>query len=373
MNKRYLAYVLLGIIIIAVSCGENRRNLFSFQSQKEAYLKKLKKINTSLAHMWDSVGQHALYSPVFLENSYAEIAFPQTVDATAFQMELLPGEKLSILLHDTLSSGSIFSSLHIKDTLGNYQEILKPDTTRSFFEYATLQQQQIVLLVQPTANYLHPYSVKIQKGPSLGWPVANTSYSNIGSFWGVDRDGGNRRHEGIDIFAPRGRDVIAVADGTIRRVGLNNLGGKVIFLRVDNMPASVYYAHLDSQYVQSGDVVKKGDVIGAVGNTGNAISTPPHLHFGVYTMGGAVNPLLFIRKQTEVSFPEPVNIDNVLATGIHNMAYYAAPETKSRKSTSNRADTFYVKGFTNNYFRIENNNGQKGFAPVRNWRKHFNN
>lgn len=373
MNKKFPAYILLVIAIVVVSCGENRRNLFTFQSQKEAYLKKLKKQNASLAYIWDSTGNYALNNPVALENSYAEIAFPQSIDATAFQISLQPGEKLSVLLKDTLATGALFSSLYVKDSLGNHQELLKPDTTRSFFEHATVQEQLLVLLIHPTANYLHPYSIKMQKNPSLEWPVANTNYSNIGSFWGVGRDGGARRHEGIDIFAPRGRDVIAVADGKIRRVGTNNLGGKIIFLRPDNMQASIYYAHLDSQYVSSGDVVKKGDVIGSVGNTGNAVTTPPHLHFGVYTMGGAVNPLLFIQKKTQISLPEKINIDNVVATGVHNLSYYSQPETKSKRARANRTDTFYIKGFTHNFFRIENNNRDIGFAPVKDWRRKFDN
>jgi peptidoglycan LD-endopeptidase LytH len=66
----------------------------------------------------------------------------------------------------------------------------------------------------------------------------------------------------------------------------------------------LYYAHLDKQLVEQGQEVKKGDVLGLVGNTGNARYTPSHLHFGVYTTEGPINPLPFVNKETQVA-PEP--------------------------------------------------------------------
>ncbi|MGO1460730.1 MAG: M23 family metallopeptidase [Marinobacter sp.] len=62
--------------------------------------------------------------------------------------------------------------------------------------------------------------------------------------------------------------------------------------------ASYYYAHLDSFAIESGDVVKKSEILGYVGNTGNARTTSPHLHFGIYS-GGPIDPAPFLK-------PEPV-------------------------------------------------------------------
>ncbi len=60
---------------------------------------------------------------------------------------------------------------------------------------------------------------------------------------------------------------------------------------------SLYYAHLDTQLVSSGERVRAGDTLGLVGNSGNARTTAPHLHFGIYVRGeGAVNPLPFVRR-----------------------------------------------------------------------------
>ena len=67
---------------------------------------------------------------------------------------------------------------------------------------------------------------------------------------------------------------------------------------------SLYYAHLDSQLARSGQSVRAGDTIGLMGNTGNARTTPPHLHFGIYSSGGAINPLPFVRPAPKLDKPE---------------------------------------------------------------------
>ncbi|HEY0304945.1 MAG TPA: M23 family metallopeptidase, partial [Longimicrobiales bacterium] len=118
---------------------------------------------------------------------------------------------------------------------------------------------------------------------------------SIGSFFGDPRDGGARDHEGIDIFAPRGTPVIAVADGVITDVGNTNLGGLVVWQYDAERQVHYYYAHLSTQEVRVGQSVAAGTIVGTVGNTGNARTTPPHLHFAVYRPGRvAINPVPFI-------------------------------------------------------------------------------
>lgn len=94
--------------------------------------------------------------------------------------------------------------------------------------------------------------------------------SKIGSFWGDARDAGKRKHEGIDIFAKKGTPVVAVYDGVIVSKSTTPLGGKNLWLQSFRHPYRAYYAHLDDQKVKVGQVVRKGEVIGTVGNTGNA-------------------------------------------------------------------------------------------------------
>jgi murein DD-endopeptidase MepM/ murein hydrolase activator NlpD len=140
---------------------------------------------------------------------------------------------------------------------------------------------------------------------SLVFPVAGYR-SNIGSFWGDVRDGGKRKHRGIDIFARKGTPVVAISDGIIVAKGNTPRGGKTLWLQSTSHPWTVYYAHLDEHKVRRGQIVKKGQVIGTVGKTGNARTTPPHLHFGIYTWKGAVNPLPYVKNSPKVAAPKLV-------------------------------------------------------------------
>ena len=95
-----------------------------------------------------------------------------------------------------------------------------------------------------------------------------------------------------DLFAPRGTPVLAASAGRVRGVRETSRGGKVVWIRDPVREASLYYAHLDSQHVSDGQMVKRGDTVGFVGNTGNARGTPPQLHFGLYRRG-PVDPYPF--------------------------------------------------------------------------------
>ena len=107
--------------------------------------------------------------------------------------------------------------------------------------------------------------------------------------WGFPRSGG-RTHEGVDMFAPYGTPTFAVADGVIYRVYNNPIGGLSINL-IDDDGNMYYYTHLASVSVQSGQKIGAGQVIGAVGTSGNAAGTPPHLHWQYHPGNGApVNP-----------------------------------------------------------------------------------
>ena len=99
-------------------------------------------------------------------------------------------------------------------------------------------------------------------------------------------------HEGIDIFAERGTPLVATERGVITRVGVGRLGGLKFWL-VGESGTEWYYAHLDSfaPDLTEGLVVEPGRLLGYVGNTGNAIGTPPHLHMELHPGGfRPVNP-----------------------------------------------------------------------------------
>ncbi|MBI4485879.1 MAG: M23 family metallopeptidase [Acidobacteria bacterium] len=83
-------------------------------------------------------------------------------------------------------------------------------------------------------------------------------------------------HHGVDIFAPRGTPVLAAAGGIVTSGGTSSLGGNVVWIARPGRREAHYYAHLDRQLVTPGTFVEAGDVIGTVGNTGNARGTLPH-------------------------------------------------------------------------------------------------
>lgn len=137
-------------------------------------------------------------------------------------------------------------------------------------------------------------------------PVIGVHAYNLDDSWHAPRDGGARQHKGIDIFAPKGTEVIAVADGIVSYIGEQHLGGRCIWLTTEN-GTSFYYAHLDrwAAGLYEGMEVQAGDLLGYVGNTGNAIHTPSHLHFGVNRNDEMVNPFPLLTSAVTLARAHP--------------------------------------------------------------------
>ncbi len=125
----------------------------------------------------------------------------------------------------------------------------------------------------------------------IAMPLEDVAKKEVADTWGAPR-GTGRRHEGQDIFAPKGTPILSATNGYIYKIGENNLGGQTVSV-IGSGGRIYYYAHLDAyaKGIAVGDRVSKRSVLGYVGTTGNAQGTPPHLHFGIYTFTGAINPL----------------------------------------------------------------------------------
>lgn len=138
-------------------------------------------------------------------------------------------------------------------------------------------------------------------GTGMRMPVVGISPRTLDDSWHAPRDGGARVHKGIDIFAPRGTEVVAVADGVVSYIGDQRLGGHCVWLSTEN-GSSFYYAHLDrwAPGLYEGMEVQAGDLLGYVGNTGNAKSTPSHLHFGVNQSDEMINPYPLLRAAVPI-------------------------------------------------------------------------
>jgi murein DD-endopeptidase MepM/ murein hydrolase activator NlpD len=146
-------------------------------------------------------------------------------------------------------------------------------------------------------RYVFPVYGPVAYGDSFGAPRADT-------IW----------HHGDDIFAPLGAPVLAVTDGTVYSIGWEKVGGNRLWLR-DGQGNEFYYAHLSaySPLAVNGTSVRAGDVLGFVGNTGDAEGTPYHLHFEIHPVGmlflgydGVVDPTPFLdawRRLKDIRFP----------------------------------------------------------------------
>ena len=119
--------------------------------------------------------------------------------------------------------------------------------------------------------------------------------------------GGVRRHEALDIMAPRGTPVVAADDGVIAKLFRSAAGGITVYQFDAAQQYAYYYAHLDRYRdgLREGEAVKRGDVIGYVGTTGNAPESAPHLHFTIFELGPekkwwrgkAVNPYPYLASR----------------------------------------------------------------------------
>ena len=144
--------------------------------------------------------------------------------------------------------------------------------------------------------------------PGLIIPVQGVSANQLTDTFTQARAGGLRVHDAIDIMAPRGTPVLAAASGTVERLYTSAAGGLTIYIRLDDRRFIHYYAHLDSYAggLTEGQRVNQGQVIGAVGFTGNANAAAPHLHFAVqltteaakwYEPSTALNPYPMLARR----------------------------------------------------------------------------
>lgn len=145
-------------------------------------------------------------------------------------------------------------------------------------------------------------------GQSLIIPVQGVAANQLTDTFTQARQGGLRVHDAIDIMAPRGTPVVAASAGKIEKLFASSAGGLTIYLRCDDRRFIHYYAHLDSYAagLAESQRVAQGQLLGAVGFTGNANPAAPHLHFAVqltspqakwYEPSTALNPYPLLARR----------------------------------------------------------------------------
>ena len=329
---------------------------------------------TSLGRQWFSAATRSLETPLQITLPYKETGYfsANRPSATGMIFSARRGQKIYINIEKKPAAGfALYLDFLQPATSANNQPkvLASADTLLSTLAYEVKNDGQYQLRLQPELLKGGAYTLIVTTGPSLAFPVAANVKSSIGSFWGVDRDNGSRKHEGIDIFAPKRALLVAAAAGTITRVDENILGGKVIFMRPEGKDYSLYYAHLDEQLAQAGEVVQAGDTLGLVGNTGNASSTLPHLHFGIYTSSGAVDPLPFV-DQKIISPPKiTANIDHLdkLARTRKEVGLYTGPSATSTLLTKLAINTIeQIEAAAAGWYKVQLPNGVIGFIEADN-------
>lgn len=292
-------------MLAQASCGKVAAAVFGPKTPREQYEQKI--AETPEGKRWREAAAMSLQQPVTISLPYRQKGrFPDnSALALGLSFKARKGERLNFGI-DKLANPSfaLYADLFYQEPGGTPRLLHTADTAVNNFAYDIETEGIYVLRLQPELMQGGLYHLEISSGPSIGFPVTDTR-AHIGSFWGADRDGGKRRHEGVDIFAKKGSPAVAAMDGYITAVQETPIGGKVIWLRPEGKEYTLYYAHLDRQDVQAGQQVLRGDQLGTVGNTGNARTTPAHLHFGIYTFQGPVDPLPFVDKKIRKAAAPP--------------------------------------------------------------------
>lgn len=145
---------------------------------------------------------------------------------------------------------------------------------------------------------------------SLFFPVPSVAASRLDDSFDAPR-GGGRKHNAIDILAPKGTPVLSADDGRVLRLTRNASGGISLYATNLDEQFVYYYAHLDGYHasIYTGRPLMRGDTIGYVGTTGNAPKDTPHLHFQVMRMpadrrfwnGEPINPYPLLRPSSTTS------------------------------------------------------------------------
>lgn len=277
-------------------------NLFRPSSPHDQYgqsLKDAKLDRTALGTDWLSAGDRALRDSLKITIPYRESGYFSASKAFAvgYRLDAQRGDRFLVQVETQgKQSAQVFIDVFALEDRNRVSLLAASKADTNVLAWEPRKTQTYLIRIQPELLRTGHYTITITREPALRFPVQGRDSRQISSFFGASRDAGRRRHEGVDIFAPKGTPALASVNGIVTGVGSNSLGGNVAFLTDNERNIRLYYAHLDRWNVANGQRVSIGDTIGFVGNTGNARTTGPHLHFGIYGVSdGATDPLPFIR------------------------------------------------------------------------------
>ncbi len=327
----------------------------------------------ALGRLWSRAAARALDEapPVeapFRESGYLDSSRP---DAVGYRFDARVGQRLTFQVRlDPPTNTLLFLDLFRvpEDSADAPVPVASADSGALRLVHEPERDGEYIVRVQPELLRGGRYILTATAEPTLAFPVSGSGVAGVRSFFGDPRDGGSRDHHGIDIFARRGTPVIAATAGVVRSMRTTPIGGRVVWLRDAVRSQSIYYAHLEEQWVERGQRVEPGDTLGLVGNSGNAITTPPHLHFGIYRRGpGPTDPIPFLRPLgTE---PPPL-----FAADPGGWRRVATQELRLRAGPSRAAPELdrldreiplRVLAVAGDWLRVELPGGRRGFVAAR--------
>lgn len=368
--KNSFWYLLLFLLIVAIGCDEVQKvaDVVIQPSAREVYERNFKK-DDSLLLQWKKTFENSKQNNLQITLPYSEsgIFTDENFNVYSYNIQLKEGERLIIELEKEPDSASVFVDFFQQksDSLKIFKLIKSAENATSSLAFEIDKSAIYKVIVQPEMKRQFPFILKIYSQPMYFFPVSGGGNKNVQSFWADPRDAGNRSHEGIDIFADRGTPVVAVSDGRIASTSDSGLGGKQVWLIDGLFGKRVYYAHLDSIAVTAGKRVKTGDTLGFVGNTGNAKTTAPHLHFGIYRKKGAVNPYPYI-KISEIQQLSDTNKVLKATVSRNRTDLLKGPAAAFEQlATLKKNDTVLVLGKNQNWFHIQTLDSLKGFVNDR--------
>ncbi|WP_373492890.1 peptidoglycan DD-metalloendopeptidase family protein [Aquiflexum sp.] len=366
MNTKNLISILLLGLLLGACNRTNFRKILGPSNPYEQYRNFLQSSefeNTAMVRDWVQAGETALSSPIEISLPYREISHFDKNQPQAIYMEFgtKEGQLISVQVEVISNPDSrFFIDLYEMGQSGYKNIQFAKDTNR--LEFQVRNSGRLGLRIQPELFRGGLVEITIQQNPTLAFPISGKNHRSIASFFGVQRDGGRRVHEGVDVFAPRGTPVTTVSPGRVTRVGVNNLGGKTVSVSHDGY--SFYYAHLDSQLVNTGQSVKIGDTLGTVGNTGNAITTAPHLHFGIYRRG-AVDPYPFFETVTLTnshSVADSIHLGQFARIKVATANLRNQPNTQSSITQNlSQNEIIRLQAKVNDWFRVKLPDGTSGY------------
>ncbi len=325
---------------------------------------------TALGRDWIAAAQNALVQPVVMKPPYEEVFYIDSTSAfgVGYQFEVTRGQRVEVnVTFESRQTTRLFLDLFRMppDSTRNWIRVASADSAETRLEFEPRRTAIYVVRLQSELLRGGRCRVVIQKVPSLAFPVPSRTERSILSFFGAPRDGGRRVHHGIDIFGPRHTSITAPAAGTVRFSGESGIGGDVIWLFDSKRYLYYYFAHLQSYTVKRNDEVTLGQEIGTMGNSGNARTTSPHLHFGIYVPGGGpVDPMAYFIKTDTIPDRITANVNPVGKwVRTNRQATVLSSQVQSQSvdgSAVDRHSAMQVLAATGNQYRVRLPDGKIG-------------